>query len=181
MKLNTLPDLLIHELQDIHSAETQLIEALPKMAKAASNPKLKAAFESHLKETQQQAETVLQVLSMLDATPGRVKCAAMAGIVKEGEDTLKADGDDTVKDAAIISAAQRVEHYEIAAYGTVRTLAALLGHEKAAQMLERILDQEHAADEKLSEISNSVNEDALRVGENEQAGGSSGGARAAKR
>ena len=172
MKLNTLPDLFIHELQDLHSAETQLLEALPKMAKASTDPKLKEAFESHLKETQQHAETVLTVLGMLDSTPGRTKCAAMAGLVKEADDILKADGEDAVKDAAIISSAQRVEHYEIAAYGTARTLAALLGHEKAAQMLERILDQEHAADEKLSDISNSVNEDAMRAGESEQGGGS---------
>lgn len=172
MKLNTLPDLFIHELQDLHSAETQLLEALPKMAKASTDPKLKEAFESHLKETQQHAETVLTVLGMLDSTPGRTKCAAMVGLVKEADDILKAEGEDAVKDAAIISSAQRVEHYEIAAYGTARTLAALLGHEKAAQMLERILDQEHAADEKLSDISNSVNEDAMRAGESEQGGGS---------
>jgi ferritin-like metal-binding protein YciE len=177
MKLNSLPDLLIHELQDLCSAEQQLTEALPKMAKAAKNPMLKQAFESHLKETLQQLEQVQSLLDSLDATPGRHKCAAMAGIIKEGEDILKADGEDSVKDAAIISAAQRVEHYEIAGYGTARTLAATLGHENVARTLERILEQEHAADEKLSEISSQVNEMAAQAmqGQSDQEGGSSGG------
>lgn len=167
MKLNALKDLLAHELQDLHSAEQQLTEALPKMVKAANSPELKAALEEHLAQTQTQLDRVTTLLERLELKPGRVKCAGMAGIVKEGSDILGEDGNPSVKDAAIIGAAQRVEHYEMAGYGTARTLAQTLGLDDVADVLQLILDEEKAADEKLTEIAEQINQDADDAGESE--------------
>lgn len=163
MKLTSLHDLLIHELQDLCSAEEQLTSALPKMAKAAKNEDLKAAIEEHLEVTQSQLERVTELLEQLESKPGRSKCAGMAGIIKEGSDVIAEKGIEPVKDAALISAAQRVEHYEMAGYGTARTLAQLLGLDDAAAVLEEILEEEKEADEKLSAIAEDVNAQALEM------------------
>lgn len=166
MNLKTMNDLLLHELQDIASAEQQLIEALPKMAKAAQNEELRGAIEEHLAETERQFERVTDLLTTLGGKKdAKTKCAGMAGIIKEGEMMLKEDADEMVRDAAIIGAAQRVEHYEMAAYGTARSYAEMLGNMQAAQVLEEILEEEKAADEKLSEIAKSVNAEAMEQGE----------------
>lgn len=162
MKLSTLHDLFVHELQDAYSAEQQLAEALPKMAKAAHDPKLRSAFEKHLAETQSHLNDITDLLAAIDAKPGKVKCVAMAGIIKEGEELTKAEGTDSVLDAALIGAAQRAEHYEIAAYGTLSAFATLLGQPEAQKVIERILEQEHQADDKLTQIASAVNEHALR-------------------
>lgn len=163
MKLIHLSDVLLHQLQDAQSAEQQLVEALPKMANAAKNPELKAAFESHLEETKRQLDRVTDLITALGGKSGKTKCVAMAGIVKEGDDLIKEDGVDSVKDAALITAAQRVEHYEIAVYGSAKALATLLGHEKEAQIIEEILEEEHAADETLNEIAEHVNAQAMEA------------------
>lgn len=160
MALKSLQDLLVHELQDLYSVEQQLTEALPKMVKSSANPELKAAFEDHLEETKMHLEQVGRLLETLDSKPGKVKCVAMAGIIKEGEETLKEDAPEAIKDAAIIGAAQRVEHYEIAVYGTVRAMAETLGEAEVAQALDKILEQEHGADEKLTELSEMINKKA---------------------
>ncbi len=118
MQLNTLHDLLIHELRDLYSAEKQLTKALPKMAKAATSPKLKKGFEKHLSETEGQIKRLDQIFAELDVSSRGPKCAAMEGLVEEGSELIKTAGDDNVKDAALIGAAQRVEHYEMAGYGT---------------------------------------------------------------
>lgn len=160
MAFRSLQDLLIHELQDLHSVEQQLTEALPKMAKNAAHPELRAAFEDHLGETKGHLEQVGRLLESMDAKPGKVKCVAMAGIIKEGEETLKEDAPEAIKDAAIIGAAQRVEHYEIAVYGTVRAMAETIGESEVALALDKILAQEHAADERLTELSETINKQA---------------------
>lgn len=172
MNLKNMNDLLLHELQDLASAEQQLIEALPKMAKAAQNDELRGAIEDHLAETERQFERVTDLLTTLGGKKdSKVKCAGMAGIIKEGEAALKDDVDDSIRDAAIIGAAQRVEHYEMAGYGTARTYAEMLGNRQAAQVLEEILEEEKAADEKLSAIAKSVNAEAMEQGENRGEGG----------
>jgi ferritin-like metal-binding protein YciE len=166
MKLNTLRDLCIHELQDLHSAETQLVDALPTMASAATSKELKTAISDHLKETKLQLQRVSALMEELGVKPGK-KCAAMAGILKEGADLLKEPASPAVRDAGIIASGQRVEHYEIAAYGTARAYAQQLGSEEAARMLETILEEEHAADDKLSEVAVSVNLAAMEGGDSE--------------
>jgi ferritin-like metal-binding protein YciE len=159
MKMKTLSDLLIHELKDLYSAEKQLTKALPKLVKAATNENLKQALEDHLDETERQVERLDEIFGQLDASPRGPKCAAMEGLVEEGKKILEEEMDDDVRDAAIIAAAQRVEHYEIAGYGSARTFAQQLGHDKVAAMLQETLDEEKAADEKLTEIAlQSVNE-----------------------
>jgi ferritin-like metal-binding protein YciE len=152
MKMESLQDLLAHELKDLHSAEQQLVKALPKMAKAAASPELRAAIEHHLEETKHQVERLDQIFERLQIS-GRVKkCKAMEGLLEEGKEIMDQGGDEMVKDAALIAAAQRVEHYEIAGYGCARTFANLLGEEEVAAMLQESLDEEGAADKKLTEI-----------------------------
>ncbi|HYF13936.1 MAG TPA: ferritin-like domain-containing protein [Phycisphaerales bacterium] len=165
MKIKSMSELLVHELQDLCSAEEQLIKALPKMAKHAVDPRLKEAFEEHLDVTKAQYEKVKEILKSLDETEGREKCAGMAGIIKEGDKVLKLEMPEQVKDAALISAAQRVEHYEIAGYGTARAFAELLGQRKIATVLEEILEEERDADEKLNEVAQSINREALSQSE----------------
>lgn len=152
MKMKTLGDLLIHELKDLYSAEKQLTKALPKMIKAASNADLKQALESHLEETEGQVERLDRIFGQLDASNRGTKCKAMEGLLEEGKSVLEEDMDEDVRDAAIIAAAQRVEHYEIAGYGCARTFAQQLGHAEIAELLQATLDEEKAADEKLTEI-----------------------------
>ncbi len=161
MKLNTLHDAFVHELQDLYSAEKQLIQALPKMAKAASNEELTAAFEEHLEETKGHVDRLERLFEHLEASPRGHKCKAMEGLIAEGNETLKEDASSEVLDALIVSIAQKIEHYEIAGYGTARTFAQCLGLREAADTLQETLDEESAADEKLTEIAESaVNEEA---------------------
>ena len=160
MKIDNLRELLVEELKDLYSAESQLLKALPKMAKAATSPELKRAFESHLKETKGQVERLDQVFSELDESPGRKKCKAMEGLIEEGSEWMKEDADPDVMDAGLIACAQRVEHYEIAGYGCVRTYAELLGETKVAALLQKTREEEGAADEKLTKIAEAINVEA---------------------
>ena len=159
MPLQTLNDLFVNELKDLYSAEHQLIKALPKMAKAADNSQLSRAFALHLEQTQEHARRIEEIFSAgLEGSPRGKKCAAMEGLVTEGKEVLDEEGAPDVKDAALIGAAQRVEHYEIAAYGTARAHAQQLGYANAAILLEQTLHEESAANEKLTKIAeDSVN------------------------
>lgn len=158
MSMKTLRDLFIHELKDLYSAEKQLTEAIPKMVQAASTKELQEAFSSHLKETEQQLERVHGLLQDLGENPGSTKCDAMEGLIEEGEHMIKEDAAAAVKDAGLIAAAQRVEHYEMAGYGTARAYAEALGETEAASVLGAILDEESHANEKLNKIAmNTVN------------------------
>lgn len=152
MALLTLKDLFIHELQDLYNAEGQLVDALPKMAETASSPELKQAFTSHLEETKDQQQKVKSLIEKLGETPGGEKCNAMEGLIEEGSEMIDKDADEEVKDAGLIACAQRVEHYEIAGYGTARAYADRLGETEAEQVLAGILDQEKDANEKLTDL-----------------------------
>jgi ferritin-like metal-binding protein YciE len=152
MKLNSLENLYREQLRDLHSAEKQLTVALPKMAEGASSSNLRKAFEQHLKQTEQHVDRLEQIFQEIDLRPSRKKCKGMEGLIKEGEEILNEDGESAVKDAGLIAAAQRVEHYEIAGYGTVRTYAEQLGHKKAASLLQQTLDEESKANEKLTQL-----------------------------
>jgi ferritin-like metal-binding protein YciE len=161
MKLNSLRDVFVDLVRDLYSAETQLVKALPKMAKASTAEQLREAFESHLEETQGHVERLEQICRKLDIKAKGKTCQAMKGLVEEGGDVIEADGEGSARDAALIAAAQKVEHYEIAGYGTARTFAQLLGEDEAAGLLEETLNEEGAADKKLTEIAeSSVNEQA---------------------
>jgi ferritin-like metal-binding protein YciE len=155
MKINNMEDLFLHELRDLYSAEKQLTKALPKMAKAAGSDNLREAFESHLEETQGHVERLERIFEELGKAGRGVTCKAMQGLIEEGSEALELDTDDAIRDAAIIAAAQKVEHYEMAGYGTVRTFAELLGHDAAARLLQETLDEEKAADEKLTDLAQS--------------------------
>jgi ferritin-like metal-binding protein YciE len=152
VQLGSINDVYTHELQDLYSAETQLLQALPKMAQAASSDELRQAFEQHLEETRGHVERLTEILGETGVSAGTEKCKGMAGLIAEGEQIVSAQGDPTVKDAALISAAQRVEHYEIAAYGTARTLADELGIADAKDLLDQTLDEESQADKLLTKI-----------------------------
>jgi ferritin-like metal-binding protein YciE len=152
MKISSIAELLEDQVKDIYSAETQLVKALPKMAKKAASKGLKAAFTSHLAETKHHVERLAQIGEILAIKPTGKNCAAMEGLVEEGAELLDADGPGPVIDAALIAAAQRVEHYEISAYGSARALAAQLGHDDVVDLLQETLDEESAADEKLTSL-----------------------------
>lgn len=156
MKLESLRELLVDELKDLYSAENQLLKALPKMAKAAASPELKAAFEEHLEETKGQVDRLVTIFEQLEGSPKGKKCKAMEGLIEEGSDVIDAEGDDSVKDAALICAAQKVEHYEMAGYGCARTFATLLGLDEVADLLQTTLDEEGTADKKLTELAETV-------------------------
>jgi ferritin-like metal-binding protein YciE len=157
MELETLKDLYIHELKDLLSAENQLIKALPKMAKAATNEDLAAGFEEHLEQTKEHAARLEKILDSHDESSERPpKCKGMEGLLKEGEEMIEEEAEDEVRDAGLISAAQRVEHYEIAGYGCARTYAEILGDKKGADLLQRTLDEEGATDKKLTKLAKSV-------------------------
>ena len=161
MKINTLQDALVHEMRDLYSAEVQLTKALPKMAKAASHGQLAAAFEEHLAQTKGHVERLAKALKQMDASTRGEKCKAMEGLIEEGKGTLELDAEDMVRDALLISIAQKVEHYEIAGYGTARTFAQRLGEDKIASLLEQTLEEESEADRKLTKIAETaVNPDA---------------------
>jgi ferritin-like metal-binding protein YciE len=157
MKLNTLRDLYINELKDLYNAESQIRKALPKMAKAASDPKLAAAFTGHLTETMIHIDRLETIFKKLDVSPKGRTCKAMEGLLAEGQDLLaQGDADPSVLDAALIGTAQRVEHYEMAGYGCVRTYARLLGEKQATKLLQETLDEEGATDKKLTQLAESV-------------------------
>jgi ferritin-like metal-binding protein YciE len=172
MKLNTLQKLYTDELRDLYNAENQLLKALPKMAKAASSEELKEAFEKHLEQTKGHVERLEQVFEELGEKPKGKTCRAMKGLIEEGSEILQEDGEESVLDAGIIVAAQKVEHYEIAGYGSVRTFAHLLGKDKSAELLQTTLDEESETNEILNKLAESVvNPEALM--ESELAGTSS--------
>jgi len=152
MELESLKDLYIHELKDLFSAENQIIKALPKMAKAATNDKLVAGFKEHLEQTKEHANRLEEILQSHDESTRGPKCKGMEGVIAEGDEMIKEDAEDEVKDAGLISAAQRVEHYEMAGYGSARTYAELLGDNKGAKLLQKTLDEETVTDRKLSEL-----------------------------
>lgn len=148
----TLDELFVAQLQDLYDAEQRLTKALPKMAEAANSDQLKNAFKHHLAETETQVNRLEQVFQTLGEEPKAKTCDAMKGLISEGDELVGAKGNSAVIDAGLIAAAQRVEHYEIAGYGTARALATQLGHQRAAELLEQTLDEEAAADRKLTEI-----------------------------
>jgi len=157
MKLNTLKDLYIHELKDLYSAEKQIIKALPKMAKAATSQELAAGFKQHLEETKVHAGRLEEILSGHDQTTRGPKCKGMEGVIAEGAEMIEEEADDEVRDAGLIAAGQRVEHYEMAGYGTARTYAELLGDTAGAKLLQQTLDEEAATDEKLTAAAKKIN------------------------
>jgi ferritin-like metal-binding protein YciE len=160
-----LRELYIDELKDLYSAENQLIKALPKMAKAASTDELREAFEEHLEQTKVQAQRLEQIFDQLDENPKGKKCVGMEGLVKEGQEMMGEDFEDAVMDAALIGAAQRVEHYEIAAYGTVRAFAETLGENEHVSLLEQTLEEEKQTDERLNQIAEQINTEAKEMGD----------------
>ncbi|MBA3608534.1 MAG: ferritin-like domain-containing protein [Chthoniobacterales bacterium] len=157
MELETLKDLYIHELKDLYSAENQIIKALPKMAKAATNPQLAGGFKQHLEQTKEHATRLEQILKSHDETTRGPKCKGMEGLIKEGQEMIEEDAADEVRDAGLISAAQRVEHYEMAGYGTARTYAKLLGDAKGEKLLQQTLNEEGETDKKLTQLAESIN------------------------
>ena len=161
----TLHALLIDELKDLYFAENQLIKALPKMSKAATNPDLKAGFSHHLEQTRGHVERLAQALEILGAAIKGKTCHAMLGLVEEGAEAIGLDGPAALRDAALIGAAQRVEHYEMAGYGTARAFAQALGESEIVDLLQATLDEEGETNERLTEISLAVNEEALAAGE----------------
>lgn len=160
MKATSLRDLYLEELKDLYDAEHQIIKALPKMVNKASSDELRNALQEHLEVTREQATRLENIFEQMGERAKAKKCKGMAGLVEEGSEILKEDMDEDVKDAAIISAAQRVEHYEMAAYGTVRTYANLLGENEAAELLQKTLDEEKQADQTLNEIAEQINVEA---------------------
>jgi ferritin-like metal-binding protein YciE len=156
MSMDSLKDLYVDELKDLYSAENQLLKALPKMAKKASAPELKRAFQDHLAQTEGHVGRLEKIFKGLGEKPNGKVCKAMKGLVEEGKEVIEEDGDASVLDAALIGAAQRVEHYEIAGYGVVRTFASLLGEEDAMGLLQRTLNEEAEADKKLTKLAESV-------------------------
>jgi len=155
MKLRTLSDLFLDELSDLHSAEKQLLKALPKMAKAATADELRQAFEGHLEQTKGHVQRLESIFDELVESPGRKRCRAMEGLIAEGEEFLNEDALDAVRDAGLIAIAQRVEHYEIAAYGTAATYARHLGDAKAEELLRETLAEERETDKKLTKLAES--------------------------
>lgn len=168
MKINSLHDLYIDELRDLYDAENQLIKALPKMAEASTSEELREGFEEHLEQTRGHAQRLEQIFERLGEKAKGKKCKGMEGIVKEGSEVLDEDMNDDTKDAAIIGAAQRVEHYEIAGYGTARTHADLLGLDEDARLLEQTLEEEKETDQKLSGLAENINVQAQEGDEGEE-------------
>ena len=162
MKLDTLRKLFVEELRDVYNAEQQLVKALPKMAKGASSDELREAIEMHLDETKEHVERLEQIFEGLDESAKGKTCKAMKGLIEEGSEILEEKGEDSVLDAGIIAAAQKVEHYEIATYGTLRTWADLLDEDEASGLLQETLDEEGEADKKLNDLAEEiVNPEAL--------------------
>ena len=164
-KIDNFEDLFCHELSDLMNAETQLTKALKDMAAAASDPTLKKGFETHLKETEDQIEKIKKAFASVEMEPEKVTCEAMKGLIKEGKEAIDEFEEGPFRDCALIIAAQKVEHYEIAGYGSVCVLADKLGFEEAKNILGSILDQEKATDEKLTKAAMNINEDAASFAE----------------
>jgi ferritin-like metal-binding protein YciE len=156
-KITTLHQLFVEQIRDLYSAENQLTKALPQMAEAAHNSELKKGFKLHLKQTEGHVKRLEKIFKKLDEKPTGKTCKAMEGLIKEGKETIAEDATPAVKDAALIAAAQRVEHYEIAGYGSVKTYATLLGHKEAAAALQSTLDEEAATDRKLTTAARKLN------------------------
>lgn len=155
-KLSSLEDLFVEQLRDIYDAENQIVKALPMMAKAASSPDLKQAFEMHTEQSRAQIARLEQVFNQMGVKAEGKTCKAMQGLIAEGQEMMKEKADPSVMDAGLIAAAQRVEHYEMASYGTVRTFATQLGHNQAAQLLEQTLREEEQTDKMLTKIAENV-------------------------
>jgi ferritin-like metal-binding protein YciE len=169
MTLDSLEALLIDQLKDLYSAEHQLIKALPRMAKAATHPELRQGFERHLEQTRKQAERLERIFEELEVKGKGKKCVAMEGLIEEGKELMEEDSEPEVLDAGLIAAAQKVEHYEIASYGTARTYAEVLQMDKAARLLQQTLEEEKATDQKLTELAeSSINLEAAEAGEDEE-------------
>lgn len=166
--ITTLRDLLIDELRDLHHAENQLIKALPKMAKAASSEELKEGFQTHLEETRGHVDRLERCFKLLGEKARGKTCHAMQGLVEEGKEAIEEDAPDAIRDAKLIGAAQRVEHYEIAAYGTARAFAETLGETKVANLLQETLDEEGETNKKLTTLAETVNEEANSSGEEDE-------------
>ncbi|MGD9633058.1 MAG: ferritin-like domain-containing protein [Pirellulales bacterium] len=182
MEMSTLEDLLVEELKDLYSAENQLLKAIPKMAKAAQSADLRKGFEKHLRQTEEHVKRLEQVCEELGVSPKGKKCKAMEGLVEEGSEVIKEEMDPDVKDAALIAAAQRVEHYEMAGYGCVRTYARLLGYTAAAKLLQQTLDEEGDTDKALTKLSEKINVDAEEPDDDEMSSGpKKSGKKSAKR
>jgi ferritin-like metal-binding protein YciE len=160
MEIDTLQKLYVEELRDLHSAERQIIQALPKMVKAATSPDLKAGLQKHLEITKEHLARLDQIFEKLGKKGTGKKCKGMEGVIADGKEVLEEDMEDDVRDAAIISAAQHVEHYEMAGYGTVRTYAGLLGEKEAMKLLQRTLDEEYDADQQLTKLAETINVEA---------------------
>jgi ferritin-like metal-binding protein YciE len=167
-KLTSPRDLLIEELKDLYSAESQLIKALPKMAKAADSEELKSAFEKHLEQTKTHAERLEQAMEELEESPKGKKCKAMEGLIEEGKEAMEEDAVPVILDLALITAAQKVEHYEIAGYGCARTLAELAGEKNVASILQETLDEEGETDKLLTEIAMGLDVESLGEAETEK-------------
>jgi ferritin-like metal-binding protein YciE len=167
MEHQALRELYVDELKDIYNAENQLVKALPKMAKAATSDELRTGFEEHLEQTRGHVQRLEQIFKELGEKPSGKKCKGMEGLVAEGQEMMGEDFEDDVMDAALISAAQRVEHYEIAAYGTVRTYAELLGEDTAVKLLEQTLEEEKETDQKLTDMASEINVKAMGEGSEE--------------
>ena len=156
MKLETLKDLYIQELKDLYSAEKQIMKALPKMVKAATNKELATGFKEHLEQTKEHVTRLKKILTSHNESTGGPKCEGMEGLLKEGEKMIEEDAEEEVRDAGLIAAAQRVEHYEMAGYGCARTYAELLGDPDSAQLLQTTLSEESDTDKKLTNLATSV-------------------------
>jgi ferritin-like metal-binding protein YciE len=155
VKIQSLQDLFVDELRDLYNAENQLVKALPKMAKSANATDLPDAIEEHLEQTKNHVERLEQIFEKLDVSPKGKKCLGMQGLIAEGKEVLNEDMEENVLDAAVIAAAQRVEHYEMAGYGTARTFAKMLGQKEATQLLQETLNEESEANEKLTQLAES--------------------------
>jgi ferritin-like metal-binding protein YciE len=162
MEMESLRDLFLDELRDMYHAEGQMIKSLPRMAKKADSDELRSAFEEHLEETKKQHERLEEVFELFEEKPKTKVCKGMQGIIEEGKEMMQEDIDADVLDAALIASAQRAEHYEIAAYGTLRTYAQLLGEDEAAKILQEILDEEGTADKKLTKLAEQINVEAAQ-------------------
>jgi len=163
MKMESLRELFVEELKDLYSAENQILKVLPKMIKAASSKELKKGFEEHLEQTKGHVERLEQIFEGLDDSPKGKKCKGMEGLLEEGKDWMEEDAEPEVMDAGLIAAAQHVEHYEMAGYGCVRTYAELLGNKRAAQILQKTLDEEKQTDSKLTNLATKINVEAEKA------------------
>ena len=166
--IKSLRDLLIDELRDLHNAENQLVKALPKMAKASSSDELREGFEEHLEQTKEHVDRLDRCFKILGANAKGKTCHAMKGLLEEGTEAMEIDAPDMIRDANLIGAAQRVEHYEIAAYGTARSFAETLGETKIAGLLQDTLDEEGDTDKRLTALAEQINKEASAADEEEE-------------